>query len=152
MGAIGNDGSKKKLVTIARKESSLMMIALAHRASRGPDCNCAQESLLSPQNPGADFLSSEDWIAVATRLQLTMRELGVAVLMFEGHTRFQISRRLGCAPGTVRVYIDRLHAKLQVNDRVGVVLRIVRVHWALTQAPTDVSSHKDATCEACIRD
>lgn len=30
-----------------------MMTSFAHRALRGPHCNCAQESLLSPQNPGA---------------------------------------------------------------------------------------------------
>ena len=129
-----------------------MMTAIAHRLQRSFKCSCPGATLLSPQNPGMEFLSSEDWLTIAARLQLTARELSVAILIFEGHSRFQISRRLSCAPGTVRVYIDRLFDKLQVNDRVGVVLRIVRVHWALTQAPTDLSSHEDATCEVCVRD
>jgi DNA-binding NarL/FixJ family response regulator len=94
-----------------------------------------------------EFLTSEDWLAVAARLQLTARELSVAVLIFEGNSRFQISRRLGCAPSTVRVYIDRLFAKLQVRDRVGAVLRVVRVHRTLTQETPGPVSHKDATCE-----
>jgi DNA-binding NarL/FixJ family response regulator len=92
-----------------------------------------QDAALLPDNPGLDFLSSEEWASVAAKLQLTPRELSVATLLFEGKSRFQVSRRLGCAPGTVRVYIDRLFAKLQVSDRVGVVLRVVRIHWALTQ-------------------
>jgi DNA-binding NarL/FixJ family response regulator len=83
--------------------------------------------LLAPDNPGEGLLSAEDWIAVAARLRLTAREVSVAVLMFEGKTRLRIARQLGCAPGTVRVYIDRLFAKLNVEERVGLVLRVVRV-------------------------
>ena len=63
---------------------------------------------LMPQNPGEDMFSGEDWTLIAASLHLSARELSVAVLMFEGKTRFQIARKLKCAPGTVRVYIDRL--------------------------------------------
>ena len=73
----------------------------------------------------------EDWIALAGQLGLSARELSVAVLMFEGKSRYQITHRLGCAPGTVRVYIDRLFAKLNVNDRLGMALRVMRVHLGL---------------------
>jgi DNA-binding NarL/FixJ family response regulator len=52
-------------------------------------------------------------------------------LIFEGNTRFQIGRRLQCADSTVRVYIDRVFAKLNVVDRLGMALRILRVHLAL---------------------
>jgi len=84
------------------------------------------------KNPGQDFLSAEDWLRVAERVHLTARELSVAILIFEGHTRWQIARKLKCAPGTVRVYIDRLFAKLKVQDRVGLVLRLVRIHLEIT--------------------
>lgn len=90
--------------------------------------------VMSPDNPGSDLLSPEDWVRVAEMVHLTPRELTVAVLIFEGRTRYQIARRLGCAPGTVRVYIDRLFAKLNVHDRVGMVLRVVRIHWNLNNA------------------
>ena len=93
-----------------------------------------------PRHPGHGLLSSEDWVRVATRLQLTARELSVAVLLFEGKTRFQIARKLQCASGTVRVYIDRLFAKLNVKDRLGMVLAIVRLHLGMPWP-----SHKSAT-------
>jgi DNA-binding NarL/FixJ family response regulator len=86
---------------------------------------------LKPRNPGEDMFSGEDWTLIAASLHLSARELSVAVLMFEGKTRFQIARKLQCAPGTVRVYIDRLFTKLQVKDRLDLVLRIVRVHLQL---------------------
>ena len=89
-------------------------------------------SLLStPTNPGHDFLSAEEWVRVAAKAELTARELSVAVLLFEGKTRAQTARKLRLAPGTVRVYIDRLFVKFNVRDRVGLVLRIVRIHLAM---------------------
>jgi DNA-binding NarL/FixJ family response regulator len=84
-----------------------------------------------PEKPGIDFMSGEAWVQVGERANLTTRELTVAILIFEGETRSAIARRLGCAPGTVRVYIDRLFAKLNVQDRVDLVLRIVRIHRAI---------------------
>ena len=83
---------------------------------------------LKPRNPGEDMFSGEEWTLIAASLHLSARELSVAVLLFEGKTRFQIARKLRCAAGTVRVYIDRLFAKLNVRDRLGMALGIVRVH------------------------
>lgn len=68
-----------------------------------------------------------DWQTIGETFRLTRRELSVAMLIFEGKSRYVISRRLRCAPSTVRTYIDRLFAKLQVKDRLGMALRIVRV-------------------------
>jgi DNA-binding NarL/FixJ family response regulator len=77
------------------------------------------------------MLSREGWAQVGDHLGLSNRELDVAILMFEGHARTQIAHRLGCAPGTVRVYIDRLFAKLNVADRLEMALRVIRVAVAL---------------------
>lgn len=99
------------------------------------------------KNPGEGFLSSADWASIAISSNLTGRELSVAILMFEGKTRYQIARSLHCASGTVRVYIDRLFAKLQVTDRLGMALRLVRLHLSLREAAELPSSHKSATCE-----
>jgi DNA-binding NarL/FixJ family response regulator len=54
----------------------------------------------------------------------------VARLIFAGKTRYQMTRQLDCAPGTVRTYIDRLFAKLEVTDRLGMALRIVSMFLA----------------------
>jgi DNA-binding NarL/FixJ family response regulator len=98
-------------------------------------------------NPGEGLLSDADWAALALEYKLTCRELSVAVLIFEGKTRYQIARALHCAPGTVRVYIDRLFAKLDVTDRLGMALRLVRLHLSLRPTAELSASHKSATCE-----
>jgi DNA-binding NarL/FixJ family response regulator len=93
------------------------------------------------------MLSREGWTQVGRHLHLSARELSVAILIFEGAARAQIARRLGCAPGTVRVYIDRLFAKLKVADRLGMALRVIRVAVAVGALPGQAAvSHKDATC------
>jgi len=102
--------------------------------------------LLRPDHPGEGFLSSEDWSRIAAQFSLTGRELGVAMLMFEGKSRFQIAHALHCAAGTIRVYIDRLFAKLNVTDRLEMALRVVRAHLALQDGAIVSPSHKSATC------
>jgi DNA-binding NarL/FixJ family response regulator len=101
---------------------------------------------LSPKNPGEDLMSDADWEWVAACLRLTPREREVAELLVAGLSRSQLARRLRRAPGTVRVYIDRLFRKLDVRDRVGLVLRILRVHISHLLSPiSDLAAHKDAT-------
>ena len=98
----------------------------------------SKEDLLSPADPAEDLLSSEEWISIGIALDLSTRELCVAILIFEGQTRANIARQLHkkdgqpVSPATVRVYIDRLFQKLRVKDRVGFVQRIMRVHLTLS--------------------
>ena len=93
------------------------------------------------------MLSPESWAQVGQHLGLSSRELSVAILILEGRSRSQIARRLQCAPGTVRVYIDRLFAKLHVADRLGTAVRLIRVAVAVGAFPGHaVVSHKNATC------
>ena len=101
------------------------------------------DGLLLPDNPADGLLSPEDWRGVALQLHLSAREQSVAILIFEGKSRFQIARQLDCARGTIRVYIDRLFAKLNVADRLGMAMRVMRVHYAIVAQDM---SHKDATC------
>jgi DNA-binding NarL/FixJ family response regulator len=119
-----------------RRIVSLMndpMIDRASFPSAGSFSSLAPSSdvLLQPGNPGQDMLSPEGWGQVAQHLHLSARELSVAILIVEGQSRAQIARRLHCAPGTIRVYIDRLFAKLNVADRLEMALRVVRVAVAL---------------------
>ena len=46
----------------------------------------------SSTNPGVGLLASDDWDLVAYQLRLAARELSVAMLMFEGKSRYQIAR------------------------------------------------------------
>ncbi|QDT50243.1 LuxR C-terminal-related transcriptional regulator [Symmachiella dynata] len=100
----------------------------------------SKEDLLSPADPAEDLLTPEEWISIGIALDLSTRELCVAILIFEGQTRANIARQLHkkdgqpVSPGTIRVYIDRLFQKLRVNDRVGFVQRIMRVHLRLSAA------------------
>jgi DNA-binding NarL/FixJ family response regulator len=41
-----------------------------------------------------------------------------------------MASELSFAPGTLRVYIDRLFDKLAVADRLGMALRIIQAHLA----------------------
>ena len=96
-----------------------------------------ETDLLSPGNPAAGLFTPEDWIAIGAALNLSPRELCIVVLIFEGRTRDSIARNLREADGTplststVRAYIDRLFEKLRVEDKVGLILRVVRVHRML---------------------
>jgi DNA-binding NarL/FixJ family response regulator len=110
-------------------------------------CRLACRKLPQNRHPGEGFLSDAEWSSVALAFDLTGRELSVAMLIFEGKTRYQIARALHCAPGTVRVYIDRLFAKLEVTDRLGMALRLVRLHLSLRSTADLRVSHKSATCE-----
>jgi len=88
-------------------------------------------------HPGIGLLSPEEWTEVAASLQLTPREWEVAVVLFEGKTRESIARHLGLATRTVRQYLERLHLKLDVSDRVGLVLQIIRVRDELAVRPSE---------------
>lgn len=97
------------------------------------------DDLCIPKNPSEGFFTTAQWQRIAEALDLSDRELRVAILLFEGQKREAIACHLCKADGshlspeTVRVYIDRLFKKARVSDRVGFVLRIVRVHHKLSE-------------------
>jgi DNA-binding NarL/FixJ family response regulator len=101
------------------------------QTTAGPTVASSLDGLLLSENPGVGMISPEDWVNLAQYLQLSARELSVGTLIFEGNSRFQVAKRLNCSPETTRVYIDRLFAKLNVRDRLGMVLRVLRIHLAL---------------------
>src|SRR5262249_58910718 len=116
-------------------------------AAQVPAAPSSLDGLLLSDNPGVGMISPEDWVSIAQQLHLSPRELTVAVLIFEGNSRYQIAKRMGRATGTVRTYIDRVFVKLNVSDRLGLVLRILRVHLALVALRSQPAvSHNNATC------
>lgn len=77
-------------------------------------------------HPGVGLIPDGDWPRIARDLRLTPREAEVVRLLFEGLTRRQVAGRMRCSLSNVRQHIDRLFEKLQVEERVGLVLRVVR--------------------------
>lgn len=88
---------------------------------------------LSLTHPGESLLTPEQWVGVAEKLHLTPREWEVTVLLFEGGTRDGIARRLQVTARTVRKYLEQLHEKLRVHDRVGLVLRVIETRDQLAE-------------------
>jgi DNA-binding NarL/FixJ family response regulator len=97
------------------------------------------DALLLPVNPGEDFLSGAEWVAIANVVRLTTREIVVATLLLEGRTRKSIGRRLRISPETIRVHIDRLFVKFNVQDRLGLALRIARIRESIRFGASDVN-------------
>lgn len=77
--------------------------------------------------PGSEMLSTWQWDLTADKLRLTRREKEVCKELFEGNTRNEIADHLGIKPRTVRHYMEHIHQKLAVTNRVGVVLRIIQI-------------------------
>ncbi|GAA5505790.1 response regulator transcription factor [Novipirellula caenicola] len=82
-------------------------------------------------HPGTRLVNWDEWPQIAAHLHLTQRELDVIVLLFYGHTRNAIGRMLEIQPRTVRQYVEQLHLKLEVQDRVALVLKVVECRDAL---------------------
>jgi DNA-binding NarL/FixJ family response regulator len=60
---------------------------------------------------------------------LSGREMDVLRLVAEGLTNPEIGRKLYISPGTVRVHVSNIIAKLGVNDRVQAAVRALREGW-----------------------
>lgn len=77
--------------------------------------------------PSRSMLTAEQWDITAEQLRLTRREKEVCKELFDGFTRNEIADHLGIKPRTVRHYMEHIHQKLAVSNRVGVVLRLIQI-------------------------
>jgi len=87
------------------------------------------------EEPGAQLIADLQWKKISYLLGISERELDVCRLLFEGITREEIGERMEIKVRTVRHYLERLHTKLRVNNRVALVLRIIQVRDALKTIP-----------------
>ena len=87
------------------------------------------------EQPGRFLVSNEQWVKIAKFLSISERERQVCQLLFEGLTREEIAERMKLKVRTIRHYLERIHAKLSVNHRVALVLRIIQVRDHLEQLP-----------------
>jgi len=84
-----------------------------------------------PESPGQSMVLEDQWEKISVLLKLSGREQQVCRLLMDGSTRTSIADTLGIKSRTVRQYLEQLHVKLRVNNRVGLVLRVIQVRDSL---------------------
>ena len=72
-----------------------------------------------------ELFGEAKWRQLADQLDLTPRQLDTGRLVCRGCTTQQIAARIDISPDTARLHLRKLFAKLDVHDRVGVVVRLV---------------------------
>jgi len=82
---------------------------------------------LKDQQTGQSQLSNKQWELVCESLALSNREESVCRLLCDGHTRAAIAEAMEVTTRTVRHHMEQIHRKLDVHNRVGVVLRLIQV-------------------------
>jgi DNA-binding CsgD family transcriptional regulator len=80
------------------------------------------------------LFTPQEWGTVARLLGLTPRQLNVAELLCAECSQRDMARRLGLSMDTVRTHLRALYARLHVQSRVGVVVRLVLAQRELSDA------------------
>ena len=81
---------------------------------------------------GSAMLSSLAWRTIAKSLDLSKRQLQIVRAVFDDATEFAISQDLGISQHTVHTHLERIHKKLEVHDRVEIVLIVLAEFLRLT--------------------
>lgn len=79
------------------------------------------------------LVSSDEWELINDELNLSGRESEVIQGVFDQLSRKQIAERMGLKERTVRQYLENIHIKLNVNTRIGVVLRVIQIRDTLQE-------------------
>ena len=77
---------------------------------------------------GDGFFPAEAWGHIARKLGLSPRQTQIARCVVAGQADKEIARRLGLSPRTVHTHLERLRAKLGVENRVDLVARVFAAH------------------------
>lgn len=112
-----------------------MRIDRAKTRAEGYLLNSNEETWQWADEPGTQLIDDSQWKKIAYLLGISEREEEVCQLLFEGITREEIAEKMEIKVRTVRHYLERLHTKLRVNNRVALVLRIIQVRDALQEIP-----------------
>jgi len=81
-------------------------------------------------NSGTLPLDPQTWLAVAAHLELSPQQTRIVELLLCGRRDKQIAHELQLSVPTVRTYLGRIFLKLNVQDRVELILRV----FSLTQS------------------
>jgi len=71
-----------------------------------------------------ELFSEEQWSQLKEQLGLPPRQAEIARHIMHGKSDKQIARELGISLPTVRTHMTRLFRKLDLNDRVELILRV----------------------------
>jgi DNA-binding NarL/FixJ family response regulator len=66
-----------------------------------------------------------EWREAAIALGLSRQQVRIIALVMQGKTDKEIAAELSLSKYTVRTYLKRIFARLEVSDRIGLVLAIV---------------------------
>ncbi len=72
---------------------------------------------------------------IGRSLKVSRREMQIIVGLFDGQTEQAIAISHGISARTVHTYVERLHRKLVVRDRVQLVVLVVGEFLSLTASP-----------------
>ena len=105
------------------------------RTQQGPKQKRNKQKRNKRKKLGQDQLSIQQWSDVCRGMKMSLREQQVCKLLFDGLTRQKIAEHLDISNRTVRHHMEQIHVKLNVCNRVGVVLRIIQLRDRLSSAP-----------------
>ena len=81
---------------------------------------------------GSALFTEQTWEQIARSLGLSGREVQIVRGVFDDRVESTIAADLGISTHTVHTHFDRLHRKLGVGTRTGLMLRVTRQFLALT--------------------
>lgn len=93
--------------------------------------------------PSSRIFSDEEWRVICQYLRFSRRETQVAQLLFDDKTEYAMAVELEISPHTVHTHLERLHRKLNVNSRTGILLRCFSAFLQLfprAEQPADMSA------------
>ncbi len=82
------------------------------------------------------MFTAQAWDQIACSLGLSGRELQIVRGVFDDRIESAIAADLGISAHTVHTHFDRIHRKLAVGTRAGLVLRVTREFLALAASPS----------------
>ena len=89
-------------------------------------------------------LTDEEWQSISTCLRLTCRESQIVRSLLNGNRESEIGDELGIHASTVHTHLKRLHRKLKVRDRCGLVVRVFNEYISLAStAPSHAQTPHD---------
>lgn len=77
------------------------------------------------------LLSQDQWEKLSEHLALSPRQRDVCHSLLRGLSDSQIADELGIAKSTVRTHLQLLYSRLSVQDRVELILTLVREHMRI---------------------
>jgi DNA-binding CsgD family transcriptional regulator len=97
--------------------------------------------------------SDTEWQALMTSLGPSGREKQIAECVFAQQKEAAIAARLHMSPHTVPTHFERLYRKLGVENRCGLVIRVLQSYVDLLRSPqhSGISDAvvTNATCRLC---